>query len=115
MAFQESTGIAMMADVLDKHMKERSEPALVLDFGEIQPDYSLVPNTFRKVIPAEGYSICRQLSLGSTGAPLCTVTSGGVAVVPEKMRGLRPGDHVLVAFVNKEPVVIDLILKASSL
>lgn len=34
-------------------------------------------------------------------------------LIPEKMRWIKPGDHVLVAWVDSDPVVIDLILPAT--
>ena len=39
----------------------------MLDFGEIQDDYSLKTNTFSIPIPVEDYHVCRQLTLGKTG------------------------------------------------
>ena len=39
----------------------------MLDFGEIQGDYSLKTNTFSIPIPVEDYHVCRQLTLGKTG------------------------------------------------
>ena len=33
-------------------------------------------------------------------------------LIPEKMRGLRPGDRVLAAWVQNEAVVIDIIVKS---
>ena len=34
-------------------------------------------------------------------------------LIPESLRKLQPGDHVLVAWVGSDPVVIDIIIKAS--
>lgn len=34
-------------------------------------------------------------------------------LIPERMRWIKPGDHVLVAWVDADPVVIDLILPAT--
>ena len=34
-------------------------------------------------------------------------------LIPEKMRWIQPGDHVLVAWVDADPVVIDIILPAT--
>lgn len=34
-------------------------------------------------------------------------------LIPERMRWIKPGDHVLVAWVDADPVVIDIILPAT--
>lgn len=47
--------------------RRSKDSALVLDFGEIQDDYSLKTNTFSIPIPVEDYHVCRQLTLGKTG------------------------------------------------
>lgn len=36
-------------------------------------------------------------------------------LIPEKMRKLKPGDHVLVGWVQDDPVVIDIILSSDRL
>ena len=36
-------------------------------------------------------------------------------MIPEKMRRLRPGDRVLVAWVQSEAVVVDIICPAEDL
>lgn len=53
-----------------------------------------------------------------TGAHTHPATEGAHihdVVVPEAMRGLRPGDRVLVAWVGNDAVVVDLILPATVL
>lgn len=47
--------------------RRSKDSALVLDFGEIQDDYSLKTNTFSIPIPVEDYHVCRQLTIGKTG------------------------------------------------
>lgn len=48
-----------------KHME--GESSLVLDFGEIKDDESLVTNTFPIPIPKGDYHVLRQLTYGKTG------------------------------------------------
>lgn len=36
-------------------------------------------------------------------------------LIPEKMRWLKPGDHVLVCWVDSDPVVVDIILPATKI
>lgn len=112
-----------------------ADSALILDFGTIQGDMSLLTNTYPLPIPKSDYLICRQLSLGPAGAVLTqtkeeqgqhehTENEGAPkhkhpdtegdhihdALVPPTMRSLAPGDRVLVAWVGRDAVVIDLIL-----
>lgn len=145
--------------------------ALVLDYGIIQPDYSLLTNTYPIPIPKSDYMVCRQLTLGPTnnilaktqdiGMPhsgshihkthdlTCSSHGGSVAgttgeetgaapdppipsqrtaggdssdgmhqhhvLIPEKMRKLLPGDRVLVAWVQNDAIVVDLVLPATVL
>jgi hypothetical protein len=108
-------------------MKQENESPLVLDFGEIQPNGSLLTNTFPLPIPKGDYSVCRQLTLGTTGSLLTETKTdgkhGGHSLgfdgsheheikVPEKMRSIKSGDRVLVAWVQSEAVVIDIIVSS---
>lgn len=111
-------GISRLASVLDSRSQEHSEFPLCLDFAEVREDYSLLPNTFGIPIPPSGYSVCRQLMIGNAGSEFCGVNAGGYvgsAYLPESMRKLKPGDRVLIAWVQDEPVVIDIVYKATKL
>lgn len=113
-----NAGIAHFASILDKRMKEHQSQERILDFGEILAGYQLQTNTFPVAIPAGDYMVCRSLTIGTAGSYLTNVTTtegSGSAYVPESMRMLQPGDHVLLAWVENTAVVIDLIQKASSL
>lgn len=124
--FQGNPGTSKLAAILSQRMQKENETPLVLDFGGIQPNGSLVTNTFPVPIPKGDYSICRQLTLGLTGNKLTDTkkdgeheghTSGnGVhtheVLIPETMRSIQPGDRVLVAWVQNEAVVIDIIKKS---
>ena len=89
MPFEGNPGTNKLANVLSQRMKEENESPLVIDFGSIQADASLVTNTFPVSILVD-YTICRQLTLDSTGR-------------------ISPGDRVLVAWVQNEAVVIDIV------
>ena len=113
MAFGETTGWNKLAHVLVERMRKENASPLVLDFGEIQANESLITNTFPTSIPKGEYSILRSLTLGkkvdyltctSEKPPLHTI------VIPEKMRSIVPGDRVLVAWVQSEAVVIDIVV-----
>lgn len=124
-------GMNKLAQVFQERIgrNQGANSALVLDFGTIQADYSLKTNTFSIPIPKSDYHVCRQLTLGPTGAALTSTmtdgTHGGhisgngshhhIISIPEKMRSIKPGDRVLVAWVQSEAVVVDIILPASVL
>lgn len=115
----EKNGMEKLAKVLDSRMGEHSGNDFSFDFGVIKKDYSLVANTFPLPIPKKDYSVCRLLS------NLTTTASGGThgghssgtgshshqIVMPK----LKPGDRVLLVWVEGEPVVIDVVVKATSI
>lgn len=137
-------GISRLGQVLQSRMKKCGESPLLLDFGTIQGDMSLLTNTYPIPIPKTDYTVCRQLTLGVTGALLTETATDGIhshgpsgeheqasgtgihshtnegehshhVLIPEKMRKLKGGDRVLVAWVQNEAVVVDIILPATEL
>ncbi len=99
-------GAAKLAAILDNRMSESTEGQLTFDFGQISSGYSLVTNTFPVPIPKSEYSVCRHISGISTGT---------ASKHSHSLPKLAVGDRVLVVWVQEEPVVIDVIKKASSL
>lgn len=110
-----NVGINHLAKVIDGRVKNNMNASsdLVLDFGDIQGDYSLLTHTFPKPIPKSDYLVCRQLTLGNTGAVLAGLSIDGQALIPPKMRWLMPGDKVLVAWIQNDAVIIDIVLPAN--
>lgn len=130
--FDENAGINKLANVLIQRMKKEGESPLCLDFGEIQTNGSLITNTFPVSIPKGEYCVCRQLTLGTVEDELTKTENDGshthnegnsgddlhkedegthqhTVLIPEKMRSLQAGDRVLVAWVQNEAVVINII------
>ena len=124
-------GVNKLARVMQKRMQDISASPLVLDFGSIQGDYSLKTNTFPIPIPKKDYMVLRQLTLGKKDDVLTKTqyegkendgTHGHVnaspgdsahrhdVLIPEKMRQIKPGDRVLVAWVGNDAVVLDIVL-----
>lgn len=104
-------GTAKLAEVLSRRIKKENDSPLILDFGEIQANGSLLTNTFPVPIPKGDYSVCRQLTLGGKDDKF-TLTDGEGPhdyEMPEKMKSIEAGDRVLVAWVQNEAVVIDII------
>lgn len=145
-------GMNHLARVLHGRIQdsENANSDLVLDFGVIQNDYSLLTNTYPIAIPKTDYLVLRQLTLGDTGAWLTQTPSAGRkgdgthshgmsgahdehvtgdgkhehkneaphvhgVLIPEKMRWLKPGDRVLVAWVQHDAVVLDIIRPATDI
>lgn len=79
-------GVSKLASVLSQRMVQAAESPPVLDFGVVQADCSLKPNTFPAAIPARDYLVC------ATAAA-----------------AVKPGAHVLIAWVGNDAVVIDSI------
>lgn len=115
-------GSNKLAAVLQDRMRQMSERPQTLDFGVIQGDMSLLLNGFPKPIPQKDYLVCRLLTLGATGEAYCETTSEGhhvhnhQGIIPEKMRSIKPGDRVLVAWVGEDDAyVIDIIMPGTAI
>lgn len=154
-------GMNHLARVLHGRMgaEREANSSLVLDFGVIQSDGSLLCNTYPIPIPKTDYLVLRQLTLGATGAALTSTTENGdhqhtgtgehshdggshgghdsgngththsggshghgsagthghTVLIPEKMRSVAPGDRVLVAWVQHDAVVLDIIQPATAI
>lgn len=124
--FDGHPGASRLARVLSERIKKENESPLVLDFGEIQINYSLLTNTFPIPIPKGDYSVCRSVNgyaLGTSESSWIghmkddkhihsnpSLVSGHSHDVP--LPKLHPGDRVLVAWVHSEAVVVDVIEKS---
>ena len=115
--FDASPGTSKLARVLSQRIKKEGESPLVLDFGEIQMNGSLLTNTFPIPIPAGDFSVCRHV-----GGLECHITGGNHSGHEDHSNGshnhdltlpaIMPGDRVLVAWVHSEAVVIDVIVRS---
>ena len=86
-----SPGISKLAGVFQGMVKKGQNTSLVLDFGEIQSDKSLLTNTYPIPIPKSDYVVCSYCS-----------------------GRLSTGSRVLVAWVMDDAVVIDKITNAEN-
>lgn len=115
---ESNPGVNKLANTLSSRMKLENHNPLVLDFGSIKSDYSLQTNTFPIPIPKSDYTICRNLALGKSGSFAVTEDTNDHfhnVLIPNTLRSLSPGDRVLVAWVQNEAVVIDIIVSTSNL
>lgn len=117
--FEGHPGTQKLASVLSERMKREGESPLALDFGEIQANYSLLTNTFPVPIPKGEYSVCRLV-----GGLTYTTDKGGHPGHENQTEThntgshthtlnppqIKPGDRVLVAWIQNEACVIDVIV-----
>lgn len=135
MAYDSNSGVALLANVLSDRMKEENQSPQDIDFAVINEDYSLRTNRFPVDIPATDYTVCRHLCerIVRIPAEITATASGGshggheygdgshthsVDMTHEhlyKTRYLKPGDRVLVVWIQNEVCVIDLIVPATDI
>jgi hypothetical protein len=97
-----------------QRVAEKAQRDLVLDFGQIQKDGSLLTNTFPIPIPRSDYHVCR--SVGGLSFQISGGTHGGHEdgngshAHTVDMPVIKAGDRVLVAWIQTEAVVIDVVI-----
>ncbi len=112
----EQAAMTKMAAVLMEKMRQISDKPNVLDFGSILDDYSLKTNSFPMPIPKGAYFVCRIAALANQENWTMTTNSDSHAhmvPLPESLTSIHPGDRVLVAWVDDDPVVIDKFVPAT--
>ena len=124
-----SPGVNKLTNVFSGMIQAQTDKPPVLDFGIINADYSLTTNSFRQPIPKDEYSVCRSVTYNPK-IPLTETYNDGEhdhpeasppgththkVKLPEKMHWLTPGDEVLVAWINEEAVVIDIVYNAATI
>lgn len=140
----DNNGMNALARVLTARMREVAQTPEIVDFGEIQGDYSLLMNNFPVPIPASDYVICRGVSYDPADIWVTSIKGQGThphgpsgshsqeggtgshnhpslegehihhIPLPEKMYCIKPGDRVLVVWAGNCAVVVDKIRSASS-
>lgn len=123
---QFTAGANSLTNMLAAMMRGIADKPPQLDFGIINSDYSLTTNSFPCPIPKEKYSVCRQL-LYDPKVPLTETYVDGEhghpdasppglhfheVRLPKKMYWVRPGQKVLVAIIQNEFIVIDIVYDA---
>ncbi len=123
-------GVNKLTNVFNGMIEAKNDKPPVLDFGIINADYSLTTNSFRQPIPKDEYSVCRSVTYNPK-IPLTETYDDGEhehpeatppnsththkVKLPEKMAWLTPGDEGLVAWINEEAVVIDIVYNAATI
>lgn len=127
-----------IAEILNRQMQrvtQAGKPAL-FSFGTIGAELLLSVDGLKDTIPKGDYLISLHLT-GLTGDDLHSVEikhthSGGEHpqtggsgshthddgihshVLPESLRGIRPGDRVLIVWVSGQPVIVEILAQSRS-
>lgn len=115
--YGEQAAMSKMAACLMEKMRQINNNPNVLDFGSILDDYSLKTNRFPVSIPQGDYCVCRMAALPpKQNWAVTTVADSHTHRVPlpVSLTPLCPGDRVLVAWVEEEPIVIDKFMPATA-
>lgn len=122
-----NAGASKLTNTIRNMIKSTAVPPVAVDIGILNSDYSLTTNLFRQPIPKEEYSVCRSL-LYDPSVPLTQTYVDGAhdhygsvptethyheVKLPPKMYWLRPGQKVLVAIVQNEFIIVDIIYDGS--
>lgn len=109
-----SPGISRLAGVFQTLADKQVPKDLLIDFGTIQQDGSLLTNTYPIPIPKKDYLVCRHLKKRSLSTGSKSVGDhGSHSHSYEQREPLKKGDRVLVAWVQNDAVVVDVIVEAS--
>lgn len=125
---ENTTGATELTNMIKRMIKSTGAPPVVLDFGILNSDLSLSTNLFPNPIPKDHYSVCRSL-LYNPEVPLTETYVDGQhghpdasppgthyheVILPKKMHWVKPGQKVLVGWVQgHEAVIIDIIYSGS--
>ncbi len=134
-----ASGVGKLAQVLSERIGQQTQRPDALELGVIKSNMSLLLDRFPIPIPRGDYLVCRTLTIPN---PMCTTSTGGAhphgpsggheqetgtgihshpasegthkhsIPRPSQLASLKPGDRVLVAWVNDgtDPVVIDVVV-----
>jgi len=131
--------LTAFGELLNQQMQRvrKSEKQRVLELGTIKDDLSLTVDSLKDTIPKGDYLIALRLT-ALTGDDLRShviahVHEGGghsqysgsgvhshtdgehYHVLPEPLRGIRPGDRVVVAWIGGQPIVMDIVTGSKEL
>lgn len=114
-----SRGMERLAQTIRGAIARQTAAPPVLELGTIQADLSLRVDRFPIPIPAGDYLVSRHLNLPDPLVTTAEALSGEfrhnhAVPRPEKLAPLKPGDRVLVAWVDDDPVVIDVVVMSSA-
>lgn len=103
---QGNQGAEQLVTAIRKITKDPGAGTRAVDFGTINPDYSLVTDTFPVPIPRGEWSLLKYMSAG----PSAGGSTAEVEEIKERLK-LQPGDRVMVSWVGNEAVVTGVLTR----
>ena len=117
---KQGKGMEMLASSVDDRIKDRvegkQESMLLFDFADVLEDFSLRPNTYPVIIPLEGYTACKNAGKHHYGCQACMDANlKHCGWEPPPPPQIKPGDRVLIVWVQKQPVLIDVVTRGENI
>lgn len=113
-----SPGVSRLAGVIQDMVRGVQDNSLLIDYGVIQDDKSLLTNSYPIAIPKSDYLVCRHLNSRTVKETTSSRSVGdhgshSHTVEVSTRQALKVGDRVLVAWVQNDAIVVDVILEAN--
>ena len=111
-----SKNIQRLGATLTSQMKRTSDAAVptTIDLGVVNENLSITPDILRNPIPKGEYMVNLMLTGGKVTAAAGS-DGGHTHNLPGSLRGLRPGDRVLIVWAGKEPIVVAIVVSSAIL
>lgn len=112
-----SPGVSKLAAAMRNISEGTRDNSLIIDYGVIQADKSLLTNSYPIAVPRSDYLICRHLKSRSVSASTVSLgadddESHAHSITINTREQIKVGDRVLVVWVHNDPIVVDVILEA---
>jgi hypothetical protein len=115
-------GVNRLSRTMDRRMQQHIRQPVIAELAVVQSDMSLQCDHFGPKIPKGSYYIVRGLTFSADPSPMTgtnSVTFGDwthshTVNLPDQFSPLKPGDKVLVNWINDEtiPVVVDVVVSS---
>ncbi len=109
--------LTAFGELLNSRMQRvrRAGESINLELGTVGGGLELAVDSLKDSIPKGEYLVSLHLT-GLTKDKLVTQTEALHAhVLPEPLRGISPGDRVLVAWAGGQPVIVDIVAGSKEL
>lgn len=107
--------IEELGKIINQQMKEvlNRNKGITVELGTINANNSLSVASLSNAIPKGDYMISLHLTQSSQTLNTSSVEEHEHSInLPSKLRGLKSGDRVIVAWVGTEPIVIDIVVSS---
>lgn len=103
-----SSNMQRLGTTLSNRMKQTSNAAVptTIELGKVNANLSITTDGLRTPIPKGDYMVNLMLTGSFTTNPVGSYEGGSHS---HGIRGLKPGDRILVAWCGNEPVVIAVV------